>query len=353
MVSRLLHVPVALVSLVDANRQFFKSSFGLPEPWASQRETPLTHSFCQHVVNSGEPLIVTDARDNAIVRSNCAVIDLGVIAYLGVPLTTEAGHVLGSLCAIDIIARQWSEDDICLLRDMASIVMREIALHREIDQRKQAEEQQQLLIAELHHRVKNTMMVVQSLIELSVRHASDLTTFRTSITGRIASLAKSHSLLIEGQWASASLRAVLLSETEAYEHDGRIKLGGDDVTLPARVAVAIGMAIHELTTNATKYGALSVPDGRVDLRWSTVPRSNRHELLLDWSERNGPAVSPPTARGFGSVLLERVLSAELEGKITRTFDPAGVHARIEAMLRHKQRADGRSQSGHNQTPAMA
>lgn len=317
------------MSLVDANRQFFKSSFGLPEPWASQRETPLTHSFCQHVVNSGEPLIVTDARDNAIVRSNCAVIDLGVIAYLGVPLTTEAGHVLGSLCAIDIIARQWSEDDIRLLRDMASIVMREIALHREIDQRKQAEEQQQLLIAELHHRVK---MVVQSLIELSVRHASDLTTFRTSISGRIASLAKSHSLLIEGQWASASLRAVLLSETEAYEHDGRIKLGGDDVTLPARVAVAIGMAIHELTTNATKYGALSVPDGRVDLRWSTVPRSNRHELLLDWSERNGPAVLPPTARGFGSVLLERVLSAELEGKITRTFDPAGVHARIEAML---------------------
>jgi two-component sensor histidine kinase len=102
--------------------------------------------------------------------------------------------------------------------------------------------------------------------------------------------------------------------------------------LPARAAVAIGMAIHELTTNATKYGALSVPDGRVDLRWSTVPRPNGHELLLDWSERNGPAVLPPTARGFGSVLLERVLSAELEGKITRTFDPAGVHARIEAML---------------------
>jgi two-component sensor histidine kinase len=332
LVSRLLHVPVALVSLVDADRQFFKSSVGLPEPWASRRETPLTHSFCQHVVASGEPLIVTDARNDAVVSSNCAVTDLGVAAYLGVPLTTEAGHVLGSLCAIDIIAREWREEDVRLLRDMAGIVMREVVLHREIDQRKQAEDQLQLLIAELHHRVKNNMAVVQSLIELSLRHADNLEQFRRSISDRIASLAKSHSLLIKGQWSSVSLRAAILSEVEGYEQAGRVSLGGDEVMLPARTAVAIGMAAHELTTNAVKYGALSADDGRVDIRWSIVPRAQGHELLLDWSERNGPTVLPPTTRGFGSVLLERLLSDELNGKITRNFDPAGVSVRIEATL---------------------
>ena len=332
LVSRLLHAPVALVSLVDANRQFFKSSVGLPEPWASSRETPLSHSFCQHVVRSGTPLVVADAREHPLVRSNGAVTDLGVIAYLGVPLTTSGGHVLGSLCAIDGIARQWSDDDVHLMNDMAAIVMREIVLHREIEQRKKAEGQQQLLIDELHHRVKNTLTVVQSLIELSLRHTDDMTAFRTSITGRLASLAKSHNRLVEGQWAAVPLLAMIHGETEAYEHEGRITLGGDDVMLPARAAVAISMAIHELTTNAVKYGALSVPNGRVDLRWTVVPRPSGRELLVDWSERNGPTVAPPAARGFGSVLLERVLGPELEGKISRSFDPAGVRARIEAML---------------------
>jgi len=86
--TRILHVPVALVSLVDGNRQFFKSCIGLPEPWASSRQTPLSHSFCKHAVASGKPLIVSDARQNPLVKDNLAVSELGVIAYAGIPLTT-------------------------------------------------------------------------------------------------------------------------------------------------------------------------------------------------------------------------------------------------------------------------
>src|SRR5918997_6238455 len=99
--AKILRAPVALVSLVDGDRQFFKSSLGLPEPWASLRETPLSHSFCQHVVHAAAPLVIADARAHPLVRDNPAIRDLGVVAYLGLPLATADGAVLGSFCVID------------------------------------------------------------------------------------------------------------------------------------------------------------------------------------------------------------------------------------------------------------
>jgi transcriptional regulator with GAF, ATPase, and Fis domain len=126
-VRRVLAVPVALVSLVDADRQFFKSQAGLPEPWASQRQTPLSHSFCQYAVESGEPLVVGDAREHPTLKDNLAVPDLGVIAYAGVPLITD-GHALGSLCAIDHQPRVWTREQIDLLSDLAQLTVSEVKL---------------------------------------------------------------------------------------------------------------------------------------------------------------------------------------------------------------------------------
>lgn len=124
----LLRVPVVLVSLVDVDRQFFKSAQGLPEPWAARRETPLSHSFCQHVVNSGEMLTIPDAREHPLVCDNLAVPELGVVAYAGVPLTTSDGYVLGSFCAIDTQPRHWTEDELDALRDLAQGAITEIEL---------------------------------------------------------------------------------------------------------------------------------------------------------------------------------------------------------------------------------
>lgn len=135
LVQRCLRVPVALVSLVDAERQYFKSAQGLAEPWCSARETPLSHSFCQHVVVRDAPLLVEDARQDPLVRDNLAVADLGVVAYLGVPLRTPAGHVLGSLCAIDGAPRAWTPADLDTLQALADEAMLELA-HR--DQRRAA-----------------------------------------------------------------------------------------------------------------------------------------------------------------------------------------------------------------------
>ena len=123
-----LKVPVALLSLLDAERQFFKSAIGLQEPWASRRETPLSHSFCQHVVTSGAPLAVEDARLHPLFYDKPAVTDLGVIAYIGMPLALQDGLVLGALCAIDPRPRIWTSQAVGALRDLAEMVMDQVAL---------------------------------------------------------------------------------------------------------------------------------------------------------------------------------------------------------------------------------
>ena len=126
--AELLDAPISLVSLVDRDRQFFKSQHGLPSPWAEVRETALSHSFCQHAVTSGRPLIVEDARRTTLVCGNPAVRDLSVIAYAGVPLTLEDGHAIGTLCAIDTVPRHWTDRDLRILADLGAAVQTMIDL---------------------------------------------------------------------------------------------------------------------------------------------------------------------------------------------------------------------------------
>lgn len=121
--AKLLNVPVALISLVEADRQFFTASCGLPQPWAGERQTRLSHSFCQHVVASRQPFVVSDAREHPLVRDNLAIRDLGVVAYAGIPLTTPDDDVLGSFCAIDNKPRVWTKADLDVLRDFAQSTM--------------------------------------------------------------------------------------------------------------------------------------------------------------------------------------------------------------------------------------
>jgi GAF domain-containing protein len=128
--AHVLNAPVALVSLVDSDRQYFKSCLGLPEPWASQRESPLSHSFCQHAVASREPLLVDDSREHELLRDNPAIRDMGVVAYAGIPLIDADGHALGTLCVIDSTARHWTTHQVQLLSDLAASVVTEITLAR-------------------------------------------------------------------------------------------------------------------------------------------------------------------------------------------------------------------------------
>lgn len=154
--SLIVGAPVSLVSLVDADRQFFKSFIGLPEPYASQRETPLSHSFCQHVVATNSPLIVEDARQHPVVLNNLAIRDLGVIAYLGIPLQTTDGYGLGSFCVIDSKPRVWQPHEIEIVRELALSVMVEIELRGQLKARLHAE-----------HELQRRNMQLERVTELS------------------------------------------------------------------------------------------------------------------------------------------------------------------------------------------
>ena len=176
--SLILQVPVALVSLVDPNRQFFKSSVGLPEPWATCRETPLSHSFCQHVVSCSEVLCVPDARMHPLLQNNLAIRDLGVIAYLGVPLTTATGHTLGSFCAIDGKPRPWESRDIDIMQALAALVMEKIELrlvakqrHSDYLQLRKLELYRQEMVQMLVHDLRNPL--TSFLGGLSLLESSD------------------------------------------------------------------------------------------------------------------------------------------------------------------------------------
>jgi len=178
--SRLIRAPVALVSLVDDCRQFFKSAVGLPEPWASYRQTPLSHSFCQHVVISARPLIINDARNDPRVVGNLAISELGVVAYLGIPLVTLEGEVLGSFCVIDLTPRDWSIDEVETMVDLAASVASEIELRRDVEWRiRQADE------------LKSNQRFIQSILEATpaILYVFGLAEKRTLWTnGRIKSI---------------------------------------------------------------------------------------------------------------------------------------------------------------------
>ena len=129
--SKLLHVPTVLISLVDKDRQFFKSAKGLPEPWASQRETPLSHSFCQWVISEKKELLIFDAREHPVLMNNLAVRDLGVLAYAGVPLIGNPSEAIGSFCAIDSKPHRWTESEVAIIEDLAQIANAYIVLQQE------------------------------------------------------------------------------------------------------------------------------------------------------------------------------------------------------------------------------
>jgi DNA-binding CsgD family transcriptional regulator len=182
--ARVLGAPVALMSLVDDHRQFFKSAFGLPEPWATRRETPLSHSFCKHVVESAAPLVVEDARRHPLVRANPAISTLNVIGYLGVPMTTAGGATLGSFCVIDFRPRTWTEMDQTTMTDLAACVMREIALRPRCSPATIPEKAiSELELTDLIHRALH-----KALHDEQSGHVADVASYRARLTNRQAEI---------------------------------------------------------------------------------------------------------------------------------------------------------------------
>lgn len=213
-------------------------------------------------------------------------------------------------------------------------VRRMAGVSLDVTDRKRAEERQKLLLNELNHRVKNTLATVQSIAAQTMRASPEPAVFRTAFESRILALSQTHNLLTNQNWESASLTDILISELtpHAGARDGggaRFVLDADrDVRLNPKAAVAMGMVVHELATNAVKYGALSKPGGRVSVRSRVTPAPDGAVLVVDWIESGGPQVVAPKRRGFGTRLLQQGLAGELGGEVQLDYRPEGLSCRI-------------------------
>ncbi|MEO5698704.1 MAG: PAS domain-containing protein [Burkholderiaceae bacterium] len=198
-----------------------------------------------------------------------------------------------------------------------------------------AEQHQRLLVDELNHRVKNMLTVVMALARQTIRRSGTIEEFAASYLGRIDALTTAYTLLSQEDWQAVSLSDLILEELKPFLAGDRtnIMLRGPPVQLESRAALAMGMAMHELTTNAVKYGALSVPEGNVDVTWRLERIANIEWIVLEWVERNGPAVTPPSQRGFGMTLIERGLRQDMSAEVEVTFPADGVRAKLRAPLR--------------------
>ncbi len=188
------------------------------------------------------------------------------------------------------------------------------------------------LTRELNHRVKNTLANVLSIIALTRRRAASLDEFANSLDGRIRALSATHDLLTQSEWGSTPLRKVVEAELAPYADasDRVVRLEGPDVELAPNDALSFGLAIHELATNASKYGALSVDTGNVTVRWN---KESADVVRVEWTERGGPAVPEQRSRGFGTELIERIVAHELRHPVDLEFDPKGVRCILRVPLR--------------------
>ncbi|MBV9531209.1 MAG: PAS domain-containing protein [Bradyrhizobium sp.] len=201
----------------------------------------------------------------------------------------------------------------------------------DITERKASEMRLAMLLRELTHRVKNTLTVVQSIAHQSLRYATSPNDFVDQFDGRLAALAKAHGQLVESDWKGADLGALIRHQLEPYlsKSPGRLRIGGEGIMLPADLATPFGLVLHELATNASKYGSLSLPQGKVSLSWSIERADNQRVLKFAWRETDGPPVNRPGRSGLGSSLIERGIPNAV---VRREFLPEGVVCTIHLPL---------------------
>src|SRR5215208_8478507 len=233
------------------------------------------------------------------------------------------------------VAKDGREIDISVtvspLRDSSGKIVGASKVARDITERKQADKLQRLLMDELNHRVKNTLATIQAIASQSLRRSKSPSDFVSSFSGRVQSLARAHDLLTQTKLQGAEIKE-LVHEQVVYggTDDSRISFSGPSLMLDAQAAVHLALVLHELATNARKYGALSNPNGRLSVKWELRTNGGR-KLILDWKESGGPTVTAPKERGFGSTLIEKTLQSH-GGEVSISYAADGVSSQISMPL---------------------
>jgi two-component sensor histidine kinase len=240
----------------------------------------------------------------------------------------QGDRLAAALFLLTAEPRRWSGSDVVTLQEAMETAHNTIVILRN-------EERQALLMREIDHRAKNALAVVQAVVHLS--QAEDMDDFRRVVEDRIASLSRAHDLLAESRWQGLELRNLIEQELRAFGGDGgrRVRLGGPALRLPPQLAQTVALALHELTTNAAKYGALKGNGGRLDVIWEN---DGGRRLVLDWRETAAEPISPPSGRGgFGSELLNKSIRGQLGGEIDFDWDPGGLKCRLVLPLQQRDR----------------
>ena len=219
------------------------------------------------------------------------------------------------------------------VRDERGRAVRSRGVVMDVTERKQLEETQQLLIAELGHRIKNTLAIVDAIAKQTFRAAESREEAQVMFAARLAALARAHQLLTGSNWRSARIQTVLTEALAAHEdRAGRIRHSGPDLNLTPKQALSLTLAVHELATNAVKYGALSGEGGQVEITWVAEPGEKGLAFRLQWLERGGPRGSGPIGAGFGSKILEGALPQDLGGTGRLFYEPAGLRFELAGWL---------------------
>lgn len=252
-----------------------------------------------------------------------------------IPFILVSG-VLGEEVAIDSINE--GATDYVLKQRMSRLptaVSRALAEFHEKRERRRAEEHLKLLVGELSHRVKNTLATVSSIAHQTLSRSASLEEFQEAFLGRLQVLSDAHDLLFQANWGATDLRKVLERTVEPFEArpEAGVRFDGPSIMIPPRSAVTLSLVLHELATNAAKYGALSVDGGRVVVEWRIVEDDGVRSVRLSWREEGGPTVEPPTRRGFGRTLIERGAAYELDGDSSISYPPEGVRCEISFPIR--------------------
>ena len=226
--------------------------------------------------------------------------------------------------------RHFDEDDIAFLRNYANLLAAAVARLRKERALEQRLDERRVLVRELQHRVKNILTLVQSFARLTSTEGRSAEEFRDALVGRLHALARAHALFSEAQGRDVELVGLAERVVEPYRSDRAeaVAIKGEaGVTLDAKQGLTLGLMLHELATNAAKHGALSVPDGSVRIGWR-AERDEVPRLRLSWEERGGPPVEPPQRRGFGTRMIERAGSYELDGEARIDFAREGLRAEV-------------------------
>jgi two-component sensor histidine kinase len=342
--ARSLHVPIAVVSIVDRDRIWFKSHYGL-----ALHEVSREPGMCASCILQHDRWLVEDARADSRTTAHSLVTgNQGLQFYLGIPLRTRDGFNLGAMGVMDRRPRSASPDEVAQLTDLAAIIVDELELRlatrhaqesygEELSRRQRREDHINALLRELAHRSKNLLAVVQAIARQTVSRGETKEEYAASLCARVEGLAFTHDLIAADDWRGAGIEELAVCQLSPFlePERSRIELIGPRLSLTPVAAQNIGLALHELATNAVKYGALCRPQGRVQLMWELMSaRSGPPVLRLTWRERNGPTADPCAHRGFGHVVLDRIVPEALDGRAKLELAAEGATWSLEIPATH-------------------